>query len=177
MGTYTANYQLYMPSIGEQGWGDLMNGNLTTIDTTMKGLNTRIGTLETETDAVEERLATIEKNISFDSEGNIVGNVVGTATKLNTTVNVSVSTTTMSLRHGQITLCPYVPGVKYTGKINGGGAWDGNGTRYNSVAILNSSGWTMQTLIGELSINNVLCVIVYVTSINLGVPVNLPIFS
>ena len=46
MGTYTANYQLYMPTVGEQGWGDLMNGNLTTIDTTMKGLNTRIGALE-----------------------------------------------------------------------------------------------------------------------------------
>ena len=78
-----------MPSIGEQGWGDLMNGNLTTIDTTMKGLNTRmgtaetnitslttrmgtaettitsnksrIGTLETETDAVEERVTALEK--------------------------------------------------------------------------------------------------------------------
>jgi len=60
MGTYTANYQLYMPSIGEQGWGDLMNGNLTTIDTTMAGLNTRVGTLETETDAVEERVTKLE---------------------------------------------------------------------------------------------------------------------
>ena len=64
MGTYTANYQLYMPSIGEQGWGDLMNGNLTTIDTTMAGLNTRVGTLETETDAVAQRVTTIEEVVS-----------------------------------------------------------------------------------------------------------------
>ena len=48
MGTYTANYQLYMPTVGEQGWGDLMNGNLTTIDTTMAGLNTRLTAVESE---------------------------------------------------------------------------------------------------------------------------------
>ena len=60
MGTYTNNYNLFMPSIGEQGWGDLVNGNFTTIDATMKGLDTRIGTLETEADAVEERVTTLE---------------------------------------------------------------------------------------------------------------------
>ena len=48
MGTYTANYQLYMPTVGEQGWGDLMNGNLTTIDTTMKSLSNRITAVENE---------------------------------------------------------------------------------------------------------------------------------
>ena len=36
MGTYTTNYQLYMPSIGEQGWGELVNGNFSTIDTFLK---------------------------------------------------------------------------------------------------------------------------------------------
>ena len=46
MGTYTTNYQLYMPSIGEQGWGELVNGNFTTIDTTMSGLNARLTTVE-----------------------------------------------------------------------------------------------------------------------------------
>ena len=60
MGTYTTNYNLFMPSIGEQGWGDLVNGNFTTIDTAMKGLDARIGTLETDTDAVEERVTVIE---------------------------------------------------------------------------------------------------------------------
>ena len=47
MGTYTTNYQLYMPTIGEQGWGDLVNGNFTTIDATMKGFDTRLTTVET----------------------------------------------------------------------------------------------------------------------------------
>ena len=64
MGTYTSNYNLFMPSIGEQGWGDLVNGNFTTIDTTMKGLNNRIGTLETEGDAVAQRVGTLESQVS-----------------------------------------------------------------------------------------------------------------
>ena len=63
MGTYTANYQLYMPTVGEQGWGELMNGNLTTIDTTMKSLSNSIGTLETETDAFDSRIKALEKTI------------------------------------------------------------------------------------------------------------------
>ena len=44
MGTYTTNYNLFMPTIGEQGWGDLVNGNFTTIDNTMKGLSNQIST-------------------------------------------------------------------------------------------------------------------------------------
>ena len=48
MGTYTTNYQLYIPTVGEQGWGTLVNGNFTTIDTTMKGLDTRLTAVENE---------------------------------------------------------------------------------------------------------------------------------
>lgn len=104
MGTYTATYNLFLPSIGEQGWGELVNGNFTTIDTTMKGLDTRmgtaetnisslttrmgtaettitsnksrIGTLETEADTLDSRLAALEQEITFDSYG-IVGNLSG----------------------------------------------------------------------------------------------------
>ena len=63
MGTYTTNYNLFMPSVGEQGWGTLVNGTFTTIDTTIKSLSDTIETLETETDA---RLATLEAG-EFDS--------------------------------------------------------------------------------------------------------------
>ena len=48
MGTYTTNYQLYMPTVGETGWGTLINGNFTTIDSTMKGLSNRITAVENE---------------------------------------------------------------------------------------------------------------------------------
>ena len=52
MGTYTTNYQLYTPTVGETGWGTLVNGNFTTIDTTMKGLDTRLTAVENEVDGV-----------------------------------------------------------------------------------------------------------------------------
>ena len=39
MGTYTTNYQLYMPTVGENGWGEIVNNNFSTIDTTMKGFD------------------------------------------------------------------------------------------------------------------------------------------
>lgn len=48
MGTYTANYNLFMPTVGEQGWGTLVNENFSTIDTTMGDLNARLTTVESE---------------------------------------------------------------------------------------------------------------------------------
>ena len=85
MGTYTTNYQLYMPSIGEQGWGELVNGNFTTIDTTLKGLDIRIATLETETDAIEGRVTTLEA-------GNFESANIGSLTVGDGIFNDSVST-------------------------------------------------------------------------------------
>ena len=85
MGTYTTNYNLFMPTIGEQGWGELVNNNFSTIDTTMKSLNNGIGTLETDMDAVEERVTTLEAG-NFETVhgeylyGNLCGNRIGVAT-------------------------------------------------------------------------------------------------
>ena len=39
MGTYTTNKELFMPSVGEQGWGDLVNGNFETIDNFLKPIS------------------------------------------------------------------------------------------------------------------------------------------
>ena len=76
MGTYTTNYNLFMPTIGEQGWGELINGNFTTIDTTMAGLNTRVGTLEIETTHIYGRVTTLEAGEfnSINCSGNIAAN-------------------------------------------------------------------------------------------------------
>ena len=79
MGTYTTNYNLFMPSIGEQGWGTLVNGNFATIDAMMAGLNTRVGTLETETGAMKGKLDYIEIN-NGAVEGNFTGNFTGVLT-------------------------------------------------------------------------------------------------
>ena len=39
MGTYTTNKNLFMPTVGETGWGELVNGNFTTIDTFLKPIS------------------------------------------------------------------------------------------------------------------------------------------
>ena len=39
---------MFLPTVGETGWGTLVNENFTTIDTTMKGLNTRLTAVENE---------------------------------------------------------------------------------------------------------------------------------
>lgn len=64
MGTYTTNYNLFMPSIGEQGWGELVNNNFSIIDTTMNELNTRMGTAETNITSLTTRMGTAETTIA-----------------------------------------------------------------------------------------------------------------
>ena len=67
MGTYTSNYNLFLPSIGEQGWGDLVNGNFEIIDTTMKELDTRVGTAETNITSLTTRMGTAETTITSNT--------------------------------------------------------------------------------------------------------------
>ena len=64
MGTYTTNYNLFMPTIGEQGWGELVNGNFEIIDTTMSGLNARMDTAEMDITSLTTRMGTAETHIS-----------------------------------------------------------------------------------------------------------------
>ena len=65
MGTYTTNYNLFMPSVGEQGWGDLVNGNFTTIDTAMKSLDGRISTNASNISSLTTRMNTAENDINI----------------------------------------------------------------------------------------------------------------
>lgn len=84
MGTYTTNYNLYMPTVGEQSWGTLVNGNFTTIDTTMKSLSNNISSLDSRLDTVEtygSRITAIENEVngtlsctSVTTSGKITGN-------------------------------------------------------------------------------------------------------
>ena len=84
MGTYTANYNLFMPTIGEQGWGELVNGNFIKIDAAMKSLNNSILTLETADDAFDDRITALEA-------GNFDGNV--SAETFNGDLYVNLSST------------------------------------------------------------------------------------
>ena len=60
MGTYTPNYNLYMPSIGEQGWGELVSNNFEILDTNLTNLQTQITTnlnnLQDQIDAIDTNI-------------------------------------------------------------------------------------------------------------------------
>ena len=77
MGTYTTNYNLFMPTVGETGWGTLVNGNFSTIDTTMKSLSNRITTCESygaRITAVENEVNGALSCTSVTASGKITGN-------------------------------------------------------------------------------------------------------
>ena len=122
MGTYTTNYNLFLPTIGEQGWGTLVNGNFSTIDSTMAGLNTRLTAVENEVNGALSctsvttsgkvtanggigttsltTSSTITSTGLIAANGGVKGNLTGnasTATKLNKTVTIGVSSTTIEM--------------------------------------------------------------------------------
>ena len=121
MGTYTTNYQLFMPTVGETGWGTLVNGNFTTIDTTMKRLDTRITAVENE----------VNGNLSCTSVTATTGTFAGAVTGATFngvviktgTINVSYDTNeTIALTcfpSGYVghVILPLMPNVTYTGSI------------------------------------------------------------
>ena len=88
MGTYTSNYNLYMPTVGETGWGELVNGNFSTIDTTIKGLDTRLSGLESRIEGVEEVTSIIEvdenNNVTFPGSVTAIGGFLGNEIWANT---------------------------------------------------------------------------------------------
>ena len=125
MGTYTTNYNLFMPTIGEQGWGELVNGNFTTIDTAMKGLSNSIGSLETEVDVFDGRITAVETSIT-----GITTVTSGTATNCFHRESSSF---------GWICILP-ISTHKYTGSINIKNTWTASGlsicyfTEFNTTA-------------------------------------------
>jgi hypothetical protein len=44
MGTYTTNYALYKPTVGERGWGTLVDDTLDVIDETLAAIAASVGT-------------------------------------------------------------------------------------------------------------------------------------
>ena len=115
MGTYTTNYQLYMPTVGETGWGTLVNGNFTTIDTTMKGLDTRLTAVENE---VNGALSCTSVTTSGKITGN--GGIAGTTG----TFSGAVSCTKLTESNKTITVTPTnnygTGGYDFTSEVLGG---------------------------------------------------------
>lgn len=111
MGTYTTNYNLFMPTVGEQGWGTLVNENFSTIDTTMAELNTRLTAVENE---VNGDLSCT----SLTTSGTITSTGLITA---NGGIDTEALTTTSISNNGTITS---------TGLITAIGGIDGNLTGF-----------------------------------------------
>ena len=101
MGTYTTNYQLYTPTVGETGWGTLVNGNFTTIDTTMKGLDTRLTAVENE---VNGALSCTSVTTSGKITGN--GGIAGTTGTFSGAVTGSNFNGVVLKSSGTITVTP-----------------------------------------------------------------------
>ena len=158
MGTYTTNYNLFLPTIGEQGWGTLVNGNFSTIDSTMAGLNTRLTAVENEVNGALSctsvttsgkvtanggigttsltTSSTITSTGLIAANGGVKGNLTGnasTATKLNKTVTIGVSSTTIEMFQIDFVICPYVPGVVYTGSIKTCTTYGSNSSSSNGI--------------------------------------------
>lgn len=165
MGTYTTNYQLYIPTVGETGWGTLINGNFTTIDTTMQGLNNRITAVENE---VNGNLSCTSVTASGKITGN--GGIAGTTGTFSGTVTgtsfngvaikssgvytvtptsgrfliPSQADTNLSIYKGALLLLSYC-GIPYTGSIKvhninssatiGLIYWDGSSRTQKSLSV------------------------------------------
>ena len=64
MGTYTPNYNLYMPSIGEQGWGELVSNNFEILDTViLNNLNNLQNQITTNLNNLQDQIDVINTNI------------------------------------------------------------------------------------------------------------------
>ena len=120
MGTYTTNYNLFMPTVGEQGWGDLVNGNFTTIDTTMAGLNTRLTAVESEVNG-NLSCTSVTTSGTITSTGLITANG-GIGTKALTATSISNSGNMTNT--GTLTC---------TGKIYANGGIEGAATSLSKV--------------------------------------------
>ena len=72
MGTYTTNKNLFMPTVGETGWGALVNENFSTIDTFLKPI--------TESDGTYTFTGNLMGNVTGDVTGNLNGIITKNAT-------------------------------------------------------------------------------------------------
>ena len=169
MGTYTANKNLYMPTVGEQGWGDLMNTNLSTIDTFLKPITESDGTYTFTGNHVGNQSGGTITATSISNSGTLTqtgtstftgkitanggigtkaltatsisnsGNMTNTGTLTSTgkiyanggiegvttlskTVTVTPTSTAIEYAGTHVqNMCPYIPGVTYTGSIRAKG--------------------------------------------------------
>ena len=123
MGTYTNNYQLYMPTVGETGWGTLINGNYQTIDTTMKGLSDRTTVLENTDVTFNTRVTAIEDVVS---NGDVNSSAINNSGIITSTGGFKGWQLLKPVLEAPFSYCPAIEGVT----VSAGGHGN-NGTYYS----------------------------------------------
>lgn len=126
MGTYTTNKNLFMPTVGEIGWGTLVNGNFETIDNFLKPI-------------------TVSGSI-YTFTGNHVGNQSGGSVSATSITNSGTLTNT-----GKITANGGIGTKALTATT---GTFSGNITAgtYNGVVIKNSGTITVSIASGTVPV-------------------------
>ena len=98
MGTYTTNKNLYMPTVGEQGWGTLVNNNFSTIDNFLKPI------------AVSGSTYTFTGNLTGNHVGNQSGGSISATSISNSGTLTQTGTSTFT---GLITANGGIKGALY----------------------------------------------------------------
>lgn len=121
MGTYTTNKELYIPTVGEQGWGTLVNGNFETIDNFLKPITVSGST--------------------YTFTGNQTGGSVSATSITNSGTLTSTGKITANGGIGTTTLTASSTST-FTGKITANG---GIGTKALTATSISNSGKLTQT--------------------------------
>lgn len=157
MGTYTANYNLFVPSVGETGWGELVNGNFEIIDIALENLNSN-------TISLGNRISTLESGsfptLNVDGDVTVHGNVTVNGSMIVDTPRVyNVTYGSSSFGHtcggdsaAPIMVLPFSPTVVYTGSIYATRNYASNysGTLYCLVGS-DDTQYTIQTVSATMS--------------------------
>lgn len=149
MAKTTTNYGLIKPERSDNYSVDVMGENMDIIDE-------KLGVLEPlSVIQVDEN-----QNVTFPGNVNIGGNIA--ATSLNTTVTVGYTSDTVDITTNYTPICPFVPGVIYSGVIN---CSVSNSANLYIKTLSTSGTWTTTShTSGDFSFSNVLAVYVYNTN-------------
>ena len=128
MGTYTTNKNLFMPTVGETGWGELVNNNFSTIDNFLKPISLS-GSTYTFTGnhvgnqsggSVSATTGTFSGAVTATSFNGIAINkttpIVLTATYVGDYMPNSGRSSTR-LDDASFNILPYMPNILYTGSF------------------------------------------------------------
>ena len=104
MGSYTANYQLYMTAAAEQGWGDLVNGNFETIDSILKTVSNTATSAKTAAENADHKAEAAAKTAQWIQISGKPTYIMGLTRKDITIPTTSSTTTVNGLNLGEVTI-------------------------------------------------------------------------